>query len=480
MIFNSFEFLFLFLPITFVLYFFLNKWSFTYSGVWLLIASLYFYNWWNPLYLPLILISLFVNYMIGGYLSTRQNSYSRTTVFTIGILFNIGLLGYFKYYDFFASTVNSVFSTQIPVLNLLLPLAISFFTFQQIAYLVDAYRLEAAEYNFLQYGLFVLFFPQLIAGPIVQHKEIIPQFSCRENRRINYRNISLGIVIFAVGLFKKVVLADTFAVWANRGYDMTESLTLLDAWVTALSYTFQLYFDFSGYSDMAIGAALLFNIKLPVNFNSPYKAVDIQDFWRRWHITLSSFLTKYIYVPLGGNKKSVPRTYINIFIVFLISGFWHGAGFTFILWGIFHGLASIICRFWKHAGFKMPALLAWFITFQFVNAAWVFFRAPSIEEALTVLKAMIGLNGAPLPKELEPYLATYWPGGYELFQLEGSLTILFSSLAAGLVLTLLAKNSYELAHNFKPSFFYVIFISALLLYSFSQLQKVSEFLYFNF
>ncbi|GAA0336754.1 peptidoglycan O-acetyltransferase [Bacillus carboniphilus] len=479
MIFNSFEFIFLFLPTAFVLYFLLLKLNVTISKWWLLLASLFFYSWWNPKYLPLILVSMLVNYVIGRTLTSERVTLLRKSILTIGILFNVGLLGFFKYFDFFIYNVNAFFKTNFPLLELLLPLAISFYTFQQIAYLVDSYRRETKEYSLLHYGIFVTFFPQLIAGPIVHHKEVIPQYNKPENQRINYKNISLGLFIFAIGLFKKVAIADTFAVWANKGFGMTETLTFVDSWATSLAYTFQLYFDFSGYSDMAIGAALLFNITLPVNFNSPYKALDIQDFWRRWHITLSGFLTRYIYIPLGGNRKGTTRTYVNIFIIFFISGIWHGAGWTFILWGSLHGIAMIIARLWKKTGFRLYKWLAWFITFQFVNATWVFFRAPSFGEAIRVLKAMVGLNGFKLPEEFRNYIPTF-DFQYYAFPLDESLTFIFGSLLIGMALVFLGKNSIELTKNMKPNLWNALFASALLLYCFTQLQEVSEFLYFNF
>ncbi len=244
------------------------------------------------------------NYGIGASLTKdkEHKKVSKKKLLTIGVIANVGLLGYFKYSDFFISNVNFLVGSDIPLLNLALPLAISFFTFQQIAYLVDSYKGETKEYDFLNYVVFVTFFPQLIAGPIVHHKEMMHQFENVRNKVINYKNIALGLFIFSIGLFKKVVIADAFSVWATNGFDNAEILTLFEAWATSLSYTFQLYFDFSGYTDMAIGAALLFNIKLPINFNSPYKATDIQDFWRRWHITLSRFLRDYVYIPLGGNR----------------------------------------------------------------------------------------------------------------------------------------------------------------------------------
>ena len=292
-LFNSFEFIFLFLPITFFIYFYLNKIRLIEASKgFLVVASLFFYSWWNVIYLPLILISMLFNYTIGTSLTKEKifRKVSKKKLLTIGILGNIGLLGYFKYSDFFIGNLNFLFNSEVPLLHLALPLAISFFTFQQIAYLVDSYRKETSEYDFLNYAVFVAFFPQLIAGPIVHHKEMMPQFARLRNSIINYQNIALGLFIFSMGIFKKVVIADTFAVWATNGFDYAEILTFIEAWIVSLSYTFQLYFDFSGYTDMAIGVALLFNIKLPINFNSPYKATNIQDFWRRWHITLSRFL----------------------------------------------------------------------------------------------------------------------------------------------------------------------------------------------
>ena len=265
----------------------------------------------------------------------------------IGIIGNVAVLGYYKYVDFILSTVNTVAHTNFTLLHIMLPLAISFFTFQQIAYLVDTYKGETAHYNFISYALFVTFFPQLIAGPIVHHKEMMPQFEDTTNKKINYENIAKGLFIFCIGLTKKVAIADTFAVWANDGFANYTLLSNAEVWFTSLAYSMQLYFDFSGYCDMAIGIALLFNIKLPVNFFSPYKALSVQQFWRQWHMTLGRFLTQYIYIPLGGSRKGSLRTYVNVFAIFFISGLWHGAGWTFIIWGTAHGLAVITNRLWE-------------------------------------------------------------------------------------------------------------------------------------
>ncbi len=479
MLFNSYEFIFAFLPIVFWGYFFLNaKGYYTGSKLFLVFASLFFYGWWNPAYLPLILGSMGFNYLIGSRIHKYELG-KRKMLLTIGVIGNLALLGYYKYADFMIENFNMLTGAHLDLLHLMLPLAISFFTFQQIAYLVDSYRGETKEYNFLNYALFVTFFPQLIAGPIVHHKEMMPQFMDPRNGTFRYKNIALGLSVFAIGLFKKVVIADTFAVWATAGFDGGQTLTTLDAWMTSLSYTFQLYYDFSGYTDMAIGAALLFNIKLPINFNSPYKALDIQDFWRRWHITLSRFLRDYIYIPLGGNRKGRARTYANLLITFLLGGIWHGAGWTFIFWGLLHGVALVVHRFWRELGHSMPKLLAWFITFNFVNFAWVFFRAKSFDDALRVLKGMAGLNGTVWPAWLQNKLSFL-----HHFNLQfGSCCMdkmMIVMVIAFLFVSVWANNSNEIAQKIKPNRFYAIALGGVFAFSILFLTRVSEFLYFNF
>jgi len=291
------------------------------------------------------------NYIIGNSLNTTKKKISNKHLLIFGIFTNLSLLAYFKYYDFFISNINYIFNTNLTLLHLLLPLAISFFTFQQISYLVDSYKQETKEYDFLNYAFFVSFFPQLIAGPIVHHKEMMPQFLSKFSLVIKHKNIALGIFIFIIGLFKKVYIADKLAIMSTNGFNASQALNTLEAWTTSLSYTLQLYYDFSGYTDMAIGIALLFNIKLPINFNTPYKALSIQDFWKRWHITLSKFLRDYIYIPLGGNRVPEGRIYINPNDYFFIR--WHGAGITFIFWGFLHGFALIINHIWKRLNIKM-------------------------------------------------------------------------------------------------------------------------------
>jgi len=473
LLFNSYEFIFVFLPLSFFVYFFLlEKRLITGAKGFLVFASLFFYSWWNISYLPLILTSMLFNYVIGNSLNEnfKKVQMHKKTLLGFGIIANLSLLGYFKYTDFFLENFNLAFDGSVPLLHLALPLAISFFTFQQIAYLVDSYRGETAEYDFLNYALFVTFFPQLIAGPIVHHAEMMPQFSSKWNLVKKYKNIALGLFIFTIGLFKKVVIADTFAQWASYGFDKTEILGFVEAWVTSLSYTFQLYFDFSGYTDMAIGAALLFNIKLPINFNSPYKALDIQDFWRRWHITLSRFLRDYIYIPLGGNRKGSFKTYTNLLATFILGGIWHGAGWTFVFWGFMHGMALAIHRLWKSLGFTMPKILGWFITFNFVNIAWVFFRAKEWEDAIKVIKGMFfsypNFNSEAIHFELETYLwlgvilliATLLPNTYEITKYPKFEKNKLISIPATLI-------------------FALIFLTALFWMSTST---YSEFIYFNF
>ena len=404
MIFSSWQFILVFLPFSFFVYFWLNYKRLVIAGkVWLVVASLFFYAYWNIKYLPLILVSIFLNFAIGtGLAQAHEQSLhreqkirhriNRKVVLATGITANLLLLGYYKYTDFLLGNVNLIFGTDLELPQITLPLAISFFTFTQIVYLVDSYKGETAEYDLLNYSLFVTFFPHLIAGPIVHHRQIMPQFSSQWTLIRRYSNILKGLFIFSIGLFKKVVIADSFAIWATAGFDGGQPLDFFTAWATSLSYTFQLYFDFSGYRDMAIGASLLFNIWLPINFNSPYKALDIQDFWRRWHITLSNFLRDYLYIPLGGNRCGKYRTYLNIFITFVLGGLWHGATWMFVIWGAMHGCALVIHRFWKLLKYPLHSALAWILTFTFVNVAWVFFRAKTLDDAFRVLRGMVDFS----------------------------------------------------------------------------------------
>ena len=332
MLFNSFEFIFAFLPVVVLLVWAFGRFASFQAVVAVLVAaSLFFYGWWNPVYLLIIVLSMVINYQLGKRLSKRKEK----PLLYVGVLLNLFSLGYFKYTDFVLDNVNLLLESPIPLPNVVLPLAISFFTFQQVAYLVDSFRGETVEKHPLDYALFVTFFPQLIAGPIVHHKEMLPQFA-KGHASITAKNMGIGLSIFAMGLFKKAVIADGIAGYANIAFvtvDTGGTLDFFAAWAGALAYTFQLYFDFSGYSDMAIGLARMFGIVLPLNFYSPYKAVNISEFWRRWHMTLSRFLRDYLYIALGGNRNGNLNRYRNLFLTMVLGGIWHGAGWNFLIWG---------------------------------------------------------------------------------------------------------------------------------------------------
>ncbi|MBL4263029.1 MBOAT family O-acyltransferase, partial [Vibrio fluvialis] len=455
---------------------------------WLVISSLFFYSYWNQNYLVLFIFSLLVNYSLGSLLNNnrhyRYNKKHRKSILFVGVLFNVVLLGYYKYFNFIIDNINNLSFVVVSVESIILPLAISFFTFQQIAYLVDAYNLKCKEYDFLSYCLFVTFFPQLIAGPIVHHKEMMPQFSSETASKINLKNITLGICIFGLGLFKKVIIADQFAKWASQGFDNVSAMQMLDAWLASLSYTFQLYYDFSGYADMAIGAALLFNIKLPINFDSPYKALNIQDFWRRWHITLSRWLKDYVYIPLGGSRCGKLLNLRNLFLTAFISGIWHGAGWTFIIWGSLHGGAMIVHKLWTNTGIKLNKYLSWFVTFNFVNIAWVFFRSNTVVDAKEFLWTMFGGKGYPkFSTNLldmiamlyrQPISSDYVSSTVSYLALPGIISVMF--------FTCFIKNSNYLLNDTLPSIRKCVFLGIVGGLSITVMlsSKSSEFLYFNF
>ena len=368
----------------------------------------------------------------------------------------------------------------------MLPLGISFFTFTQIAFLVDCSRSDTKSYGFVTYSLFVTYFPHLLAGPIIHHNEVMPQFDDRDNKRVNRDHLRDGALLFLIGLSKKVILADALTFWANRGFSDTSNMTFFVAWSTSLCYTFQLYFDFSGYTDMALGASMMLNIRLPINFNSPYKALNLQDFWKRWHITLSRFLRDYLYIPLGGNRKGKFRTVLNLFLTFTLGGIWHGAGWTFLLWGMLHGLGVVVFRLWQKTRIKMPVVIAWFLTFNFVNICWIFFRAQTFHDALAILRGMVGLEGLVLPHQLLNLLPTItrrFIGGSGTITNLGDGTVMgFIEMEAFLLLALMlavfSKNSQEMSPRQRE-------IACILTLAFC-IQKVffnqipSEFLYFRF
>lgn len=410
MLFHSNEFIFIYLPITLGVYIYLSKTNKDYCMPWLGAASVVFYGIWNPLNLVPLSVSILCNYGFGWLISKEEEGRKRKGFLTLSIILNLLLLGYFKYTNFLIETSNMVFGRDDTFFNIVLPLGISFFTFTQIAFLVDTYHRKCREYRIMDYVLFVTYFPHLIAGPIIHHKEMMPQFRDRKNLTFKWEWISLGLTLFILGLFKKKIIADSLVPYVSTTFGQTASgyeITFFEAWFGALSYTLQLYFDFSGYCDMAMGLSKLFGIRLPLNFNSPYQATSIIDFWRRWHMTLSRFLRDYIYIPLGGNRKGDLRKHGNILMTMFLGGIWHGAGLNFIVWGLLHGFFLSFNHGWRFLTGKLGlrptkkvpgvALLSQLFTYFCVVIAWVFFRAQDTTTAWTMVRGMFGANGLRLP-----------------------------------------------------------------------------------
>lgn len=485
MLFNSYIFIFLFLPFALFGYFILNHYSkYAFAEYFLVFMSLWFYAYFNIAYLPIMLLSIIMNYAIGTYMAKSENQKRKFCFMMFGCIINIGILFYYKYLGFTIENMNRMFGTDFTVIKLLLPLGISFFTFQQLSYLIDSYRRKIQIYTFREYALFVSFFPQLIAGPIVLHSETIPQFEDKKKRQFNWDNFSLGIMAFSCGMAKKVLVADTFGNIVNFGFSGIENLSSTNAIFVMLAYTIQIYFDFSGYCDMATGIAKMFNIDLPMNFNSPYKAVTVTDFWKRWHITLTRFLRTYIYFPLGGNRKGNVRTYLNLFLVFLVSGIWHGANYTFILWGMLHGFVMVIERLNKKNIAKIPRAISWCITFLFINIAWVFFRADSIHQAISLFKQILMFNFTPITGDM---IHVFGFDGF-LYACEqiGEAGILLKTIAPYAMVVVIAcillfcKNTNERIQDFKPTTRNAVACAILLFCSIISLSGVSTFLYFNF
>lgn len=477
MVFSSFVFIFAFLPIVMIVYFVLSNFgNTTIQHVFLTIASLFFYAYFNISYLWIILASIVVNYILAKAMCGRYGVHCavRKLLLILGILFNLGMLGYFKYYNFFISNLNTVFATDFTLKHIVLPLGISFFTFQQFSFLISIYKKEEEIQGFVPYALFVTFFPQLVAGPIVLYSEMMPQFLDPQNRYLNYNNISKGIYIFAIGLFKKLVIADTVALYVNNGFS-TLNPSLLVAWVTMLLYAIQIYFDFSGYSNMAIGLGLMFNIKIPINFDSPYKAESVTVFWRKWHITLGRALSTYVYIPLGGNRAGKFRHKINLFLTFLASGLWHGASWLFILWGALHGVFVVLENIFKKHLKKMPRILRIVATFLVVCLLWVLFRATSFDEAINLYRGLINFNNigfSSIGDLAVDGLLTY----PNIIRVAKVLFFLVTSC----ILVFIPKNTIQLYEKFSPSRKHLLLALCLLVLSVLHLSRESIFIYFNF
>ena len=535
MLFNSYIFIFLFLPLCLIGFYILQNKQATIAKVWLTCFSLWFYGYFNVSYLLIMLCSIVGNYWIHSLLvATREtekivkgekrgelqknNSIAKGKIILItGVTVNLAVLFYFKYFDFFIVNINVLFGSSFPLKHILLPLGISFFTFQQISFLVDTYRGELDFVSFVDYALFVSFFPQLIAGPIVVHEEMMPQFNrIGKDARSKEEKVEVftkGVYVFVLGLAKKVLIADTFGMAVDLAYSNVSAINGAESLITIIFYSLQLYFDFSGYCDMAKGIAGMFGMKIANNFNSPYKAINIVDFWKRWHITLSRFFTKNIYIPLGGNRKGEGRMYLNYLIVFFLSGLWHGAGWNFILWGMMHGLLYVATKWWmmrrkthvienniigivrnadknaivekKNWSKRLLSAIACLLTFAYVSIAWVYFRATTVEQANTLLMNIFtkpwALPGSGFTDAFN--LGEFW---YVLKILKVAtlpyanyyIMILFSAFA--LVITFFGKNIDELSEKFKPTFINAAVTAVLFVWCVVSMSGVSTFLYFNF
>ena len=524
MLFNSYIFIFLFFPLCLLGYYGLKNKSTVAAKIWLTGFSLWFYGYFNIRYLCIMIVSILLNYAVYQLLTRMElkknaqtdhslekeslNKKKKIVLFT-GVSANLLLLFYFKYFDFFIENINVVFGSSLALHNILLPLGISFFTFQQISFLADTYRGELKDCSFMDYALFVSFFPQLIAGPIVTHEEMLPQFQDIGKKKFDEDRFCRGLFIFILGMGKKVLIADTFGIAVDAGYNMTAQLGSIDAVLVMLFYTLQLYFDFSGYCDMAIGIGKMMGIEIPLNFNSPYKACNIINFWKRWHITLSRFFTKNIYIPLGGNRRGSARMYANLFLVFFLSGIWHGAGWNYILWGVMHGVLYCVTRWMQvncrkkekaektsqgseieKCGYgKLTYCVLQFIkvfaTFLYVNVAWVFFRSASITQALTLFKQMFTGGMTPVNEAIYNafHLDEFWYVMKVLHLTEFRfsnyiLMVLFVVVILGV--TFFGKNVHELAAKWKMSWMSAIALGVVFVWCVVSLSGVSTFLYFNF
>ena len=471
MLFNSYLFILLFLPLCLLGYFLLNRTGRGLPGVLFLVGmSLWFYGSQNPALLGLIGGSVAVNFLLHRLMGRFPKAGKPLLI--LGIVLNLGCLVYFKYMDFFIGTLNTLLGTSLAFLEIALPLGISFFTFQQLSFLIDSYHGKVESCSFPEYACYVCFFAQLVAGPIVSHEELIPQLRNPEQKRPDPGNLSAGLWLFVIGLSKKVLLADFLGILVNWGYENLTILTRWEALLTILGYTFQIYFDFSGYCDMALGCARMLNLDLPLNFRTPYRAVTITEFWERWHMTLTRFFTRYVYIPLGGNRRGTLRTCGNVMVVFLVSGLWHGASWSFVLWGALHGVFSVITRL-CHGFRKVPKWLTALVTALFLNVTWILFRSESLPDTLLLLSRL------KVPGFLGETLLTAVKEQLDLPLSVLPFFILGMYLLCGL-LCLLPKCAAESLGDFKPTRGKALACALLLALCLVSLSGVSTFLYFNF
>lgn len=502
MLFNSYIFVFIFFPVCLIGYYSLVHWQKqSLAQLFLIAMSFWFYGYFQVNYLLIMLFSIALNYTFHRLLSHPVSRMYSQCLLALAVAANLGILFYFKYYDFFIANINAAFGSSFVLRHIILPLGISFFTFQQIGFLVDTYRGEVRNCSLRPYVLFVVFFPQLIAGPIVNQSEMLPQFERMTEKRFDWEKFARGFFLFVMGMFKKVILADTFGAGVDFGYANLDMLGRMDAILLIVFYSLQLYFDFSGYCDMARGIGSMLGIEIPENFRSPYRAVNIVDFWKRWHITLNRFFTRYLYIPLGGNRKGMACMYGNLLLIFLLSGLWHGAGWNYIVWGMLHGILYVMTRWWQEqqrrlerrrldAGreWHLPFKMTWvsrILLFAYIGIAWVYFRAESIAQANGLL--MIALHGKmqKLSMELAECfrLDELW---YVLKVLHldamaySRYILMFFMLAVGICLAMFSKNAAEIANRIKGKTVTAVLTGIVFVWCILSFSGVSTFLYFNF
>ena len=482
MIFSTYQFILIFLPTVFVVYFVLNHFKFIQMAkIWLIVASFYFYSQGSPDFFPFFMGSVLGNYILGTTMSRMKEDrlrLERRLLLIIGILANVALLGYYKYTDFFISNYNFITGSDYALKHIILPIGISFFTFQLIAFLVDSYRGETEEYDIVNYLLFITFFPQLIVGPIIHHKEVVPQFADVRNQRINYDNVAKGLFIFSIGCAKKMLLADPLTTNAELFFNNLDALTaagtlkFLNSWFYSLEYTVSYYFDLSGYADMAIGLGLMFNIIIPQNFNSPYKAKDFQEYWQRWHITLSRFLGNYIFRNVYKKNVKWRNYYVATMVTFFVSGFWHGAGWTFVVWGIVNGILVCIGSYRNRKKKKTPVWLGVPLTFILAILTRVLFVSNTFTDAWEVYKGMV--NFASLGHGISGVFHTV----AIFINHHKSIGL---TCRIGLIICWFMPNTKSISDRFDTKkWYYLIYPAILLAICIFKMDKVVQFLYFQF
>ena len=498
MLFNSYLFVFIFLPVSLIGYYLMGqKIGGMAAKLWLIAMSLWFYGSFRWEYLLILLVSVGWNYAVAMELRRSILWKNGKGLLLLGVSGNLAVLGYFKYTNFFLENLNLLGGIRLSSLELLLPIGISFFTFQQLSFLVDVYRGEIKECGWVDYVLYITYFPKLVEGPIVRHEELLPQFAGIGAEKPDGERLVKGVVLFLLGMLKKVILADTFGGAVDYGYSNLASMHGSDALLLVLFYSLQLYFDFSGYCDMARGISWMFGIELPVNFNSPYKARNIIDFWKRWHITLNRFFIKYVYIPLGGNREGKGRMYRNLLIIFLLSGIWHGAGWNFILWGMLHGVLYVATRMWQEwrarrtIGLSRKILQAGkhaicvLLTFLCVNIAWVYFRAESVAQGNALLAKLFQKDFVRVNRNLAGYfnLDEFWyilkVLGLDRWEY-GHYLLMFVITAAALLLVFFGRNAAQVAERMKPRVWTALLFAGLFMWCVLTFSNVSTFLYFNF